>query len=273
MKYSFIKLTVATLVVFTFVFISSCVRERDTDTEITSDHSLGEFVYNDAASIADDASTQVTGGTLSNYKTTSACATVTHDVGSTPKKITIDFGSTNCMCSDGRYRRGKIICEYVGSYRDSNSTHTISFDNYYVNDNKILGTKKVTNMGHNALNQLYYNVEVNGTIEKASSGGTITFISNRVRTWVAGESTLVWSDDIYEITGSGSGKNANGINYTMNIVEPLVKEVYGCPYITKGKIEIQPQGKALRKLDFGSGTCDNDATVTINSKTYNIKLK
>lgn len=113
----------------------------------------------------------------------------------------------------------------------------------------------------------------NRTIEKASSGGTITFISNRVRTWVAGETTLVWSDDIYEITGSGSGKNANGINYTMNIVEPLVKEVYGCPYITKGKIEIQPQGKALRKLDFGSGTCDNDATVTINSKTYNIKLK
>lgn len=58
----------------------------------------------------------------------------------------------------------------------------------------------------------------------------------------------------------------------MTITKPLVKEVLGCRYFTQGKIEMQPQGKALRVMDYGDGSCDNDATVTLNNKVFNIKL-
>src|ERR1051325_8808903 len=38
------------------------------------------------------------------------CATVTIDTSSSSKTITIDFGTTACLCSnwDGKYREGKI---------------------------------------------------------------------------------------------------------------------------------------------------------------------
>ncbi|MBK9638931.1 MAG: hypothetical protein IPO63_14420 [Bacteroidetes bacterium] len=51
-----------------------------------------------------------------------------------------------------------------GAYRDSASSHAISFDNYFVNYNQLLGTKTVTNNGRNADGKLSYSITVNGSI-------------------------------------------------------------------------------------------------------------
>ena len=40
----------------------------------------------------------------------------------------------------------------------------------------------------------------------------------------------------------------------------------------RGKIDMQPQGKALRSLTYGDGTCDSKAEVEINNKTFNVDL-
>jgi hypothetical protein len=58
----------------------------------------------------------------------------------------------------------------------------------------------------------------------------------------------------------------------MNIVSPLIKSL-DCKWIKQGTIHFQPSGKPLRIIDFGMGNCDDDATVTINNNTFNIKLK
>ncbi len=246
-------------------------KNNDNDTEMSSDNALAEVSYNDALNIADEASTLNTGDNLASYKTASNCATVTHDTTTTPRTITIDFGAANCLCNDGRNRRGKILVSYTGKYRDVGSTHTITFDNYFVNDNQILGSKTVTNMGLNASNQSYFSIVVAGKIIKANTTDSIIWNSNRTRTWTQGEATPAWSDDVYEITGSGNGQNKNG-SYTVNIIQPLVKEI-GCKWMTSGKTELQPAGKYLRTIDFGNGNCDNSATVLINGNTYTITLK
>ncbi len=49
------------------------------------------------------------------------CATIEFDIESNPKKVTIDFGETNCLCEDNRYRKGKIIVEYTGNYYEEGS--------------------------------------------------------------------------------------------------------------------------------------------------------
>ncbi len=260
------------------ITISSCRKkeEKDNDTSASSDNALAEITYNDVNNIADEAST----GSLSSYLSTnddadksvlSTCATITHDTVSVPHLLTIDFGPTNCLCSDGRNRRGAINVSYTGRYRDSASTHTISFTNYFVNDNQILGTKTVTNNGHNAAGHLVYSVQVNGQIVKAGGGGTITWTSSRQREWIAGEGTPTWLDDSYLITGSASGTSATGNSFTASITSALRKNI-GCRYLVSGTLALTPSGKATRYIDFGSGACDNQATVTINGNVYNITL-
>jgi hypothetical protein len=40
--------------------------------------------------------------------------------------------------------------------------------------------------------------------------------------------------------------------------------------ITKGTVELNPEGKNTRTIDFGNVECDNEATVTVNGKTFKI---
>jgi hypothetical protein len=265
------------------VLTVSCRKDKDDDDKETTtarDNALAESAYTDVSNIAD----QAAAGNLSSYlapgspgfkSMMSACATVTHDTVSVPRKIIINFGSSNCLCNDGRYRRGIINVSYTGAYRDSASTHTISFSNYYVQDNKIGGTKTVVNNGHNAAGNLTYSISVNGQIDKANGNGTITWTSNRTREWILGESTPAWGDDVYLITGTANGVSGPvsgaATSFTVNITSPLRKEI-GCRNIVSGKFELIPSGKATRYVDFGTGACDNMAMVTINGHNYNVTL-
>lgn len=277
MKIKQVKISLFALIVAGTLMSTSCNRNRhqdnnsDNDTEMSNDNALAEFSYNDALNIADEASALQTGDNLGSYKTTSNCATVTHDTSTNPRTIVIDFGATNCLCNDGRNRRGKILVSYTGKYKDAGSVRNISFDQYFINDNQILGTKTVTNMGLNASNQTYFTITVAGKMIKAGSNDSLTWNCNRTRTWIQGEATQTWTDDQYEITGYGSGVNKNG-NYTMVIVQPLVREI-GCKWFTAGTLDFQPAGKLLRTIDFGNGTCDNTALVLINGVSHTITLK
>ena len=273
MKYTHFKIGVFALALSGTLFFASCNRKdkgKDNDTELASDHNFSENTYNDVVNIADEASEKNTGENLENYKTASNCATITHDTTSTIRTITIDFGPTNCLCNDGRTRRGKILVSYTGRYRDAGSIHTITFDGYHVNDHHIMGSKTVTNAGLNAANQTYFTIVVNGLIVK-STGDSISWTSNRTRTWTQGESTIGNKmDDVYEITGSASGTKGSN-SYTMTIIQPLVKSL-ACNWISAGIIELQPSGKALRTINFGTGNCDNIATVTIGGTVHTITL-
>lgn len=275
MKHNTLKLGIFAMAIMSTLFFGSCKRDRiknnDTDTSYAIDNALSEFAYNDALNISDEASTLNTGENLGNYKTASNCATVTHDTTTTPKTITINFGLTNCLCNDGRYRKGKIEVSYTGHYKDSGMVRTITFDNYFVNNNQILGSKTIQNMGHNSSNQTYFTITINGLIIKATTGDSIIWNQNRVRTYTAGENTANKLDDVYSITGSGTGTKANGISYTMTITQPLVKAI-SCSWIEAGEIQIQPTGGNLKTINYGNGTCDDQATVTINGATYPITL-
>jgi hypothetical protein len=255
--------------------------EEDSDTSASGDNAFAEATFNDVVNIADEAGYS---GTLSNYRlgepverVLSSCATITFDTINSADQDTIhiNFGATNCTCNDGRQRRGEILVYYTGQYRDSASTHTITFNNYYVNDNQVLGTKTVTNLGHNALGHLVYDINVNGTIHLANNGGTITWTSQRQREWVTGEATAYWYDDIYSITGSASGTGANGHNFTVNITNPLIRNMaVGCRrHFVQGTFVLTPDNRPARTVDFGSGACDDIATVTINNQTYTIHLR
>lgn len=248
-------------------------RKDDDDNETTSaaDNTLAQQTFDDVQSISDQAAE----GNLTSFKTggiASGCATITNDTIAVPHLLTIDFGALNCLCNDGRSRRGQILVSYTGKYKDSASVHTLTFSDYYVNDNHVMGTKTVTNGGTNGNGNVFYIVEVNGSIGLADSSGTLTWVSSRVREWLEGYSTLPWDDDVYSITGTASGTRADGNSFTAEITEALRKEI-GCRWIVDGVVEFTPDGKPTRVVDFGDGVCDNQATVTVNGHSFPITLR
>lgn len=203
------------------------------------------------------------------YDKTECNVVITIDTLSTTRSVTVDWGNTNCDCYDGKQRRGKIITTFTGKYRDVGTVITHTPENYYVNDNKIEGSRSVTNMGLNAENKPYFNVSVNGLVTM-STGEVFTYTSTRTRTRVGGFATVLnFLDDEYEISGTASASSSNGNGYEAEITEPLLIKV-GCGYISKGILEFTPTGKLKRTINYGDGTCDATFTVTIAGQTYTI---
>ncbi len=256
--------------------LSSCKKD-DMDSNYYSAYgqATADETYNDAQNIADEAAQS---GSVS-YKDEDAnaltgCAVVTRDTVSVPHVTTIDFGS-GCTGADGRTRSGQIIVTYDGPYRNPGTTINISFNNCFVDGNQVLGTKTIVNGGINSSGHLFFNVSVNGSIVLANGSGTITWTSERVREWIAGENTPNRDDDQYSITGSANGVAANGDEFSASIISPLIRNLApGCRrHFVSGKVLLERTNRPDRELNFGNGNCDNEATVTVNGHSHTILLK
>jgi len=274
------------LLALTVITIPSCKKEEVTETvdaEVATANNSeeGESVSDEVGNIADAAfkGTSNVGRNSApeaQLDALSGCAVITIDTLSTPHLMTIDFGATNCLCNDGRYRRGQILVNFTGSYFAQGSVKTTTFNNYFRNDNKIEGTRTVTNLGLNADGNMAWSVSaVNMKVTKPT-GVFHIWNSERTRTMVAGLNTSAWNDDQYIITGSGSGTNANGVAYTSNITTPLHRAL-SCNWIDSGVIAFTRSNGATRTINFGTGTCDDQAVVTVtrangNTSTQNITL-
>ncbi|MBI4944804.1 MAG: hypothetical protein HY840_00225 [Bacteroidetes bacterium] len=270
---------------------------NDTDTSGVSDNSLAEQSFNDMHQISDEASK----GNTTNYKMaepdgllTASCATITIvKQADSSGVITVDFGSTSCLCRDGRYRKGKIFISYTTGnhslgYWDVGSTidiTTMPDNTYFVGPdqnsmNQIIGTRSVTNNGLNAAGHMNWSINVDGRIIK-TDGKTIKWTANRTREMLTG---LLSMPRVFSISGSASGTSANGTPFNMNITSPLVDGILGtsgmpssrCHWFTSGTFDFTPGTKPTRHVDFSSpnnGACDDEATVTINSNVYTVHMK
>ena len=249
------------------LLFTSCKRTSDTDTDTSSaeDQSQGEMIYDQVYKQVDE-SANTKGLQKGGYPV------ITVDSLVTPKTMRIYYGDSNYLCNDGSYRRGTILVSWTGRYRAQGTVISIGFSDFYQNDNKVEGTKTVTNNGRNAAGLLNFSIVVNGKITCAD-GRTHTWNSNRTRTWISGETTLISSDDVYEISGNTNGVNRNGLSYNATITKNLKVDL-SCEWrITSGIIEITPEGKSMRTIDFGNGACDRLITVSMNGKSKTIERR
>ena len=74
--------------------------------------------------------------------------------------------------------------------------------------------------------------------------------------------------------GTATGKNRNGRAFSVLIptTTPLVKHKT-CNSFDEGRCEITPEGFNTRLADFGNGSCDENATFSINGNIIAFKLK
>lgn len=194
---------------------------------------------------------------------------ITIDTISSPKSVTVDYGSSNCTCNDGKTRRGKIVTTFTGQYIAPGTIITHTPVDYYVNDIKYEGTKTVQNMGLNSNSQPFFNVQIDGTAT-LETGEVVDYTSTRVRTWTNGFNTLLNRfDDEYDITGTSEASFSSGDGYTGNTTSPIHIKV-GCGFPVSGTLDITPTGKPVRQINYGDGTCDYSFTVTVSGYTFTI---
>ncbi len=175
-----------------------------------------------------------------------------------PKTVTIDYGS-GITSANGITRKGKIIALLSGKLRTPGTLVTVNFDGYAVNGYTVAGTYLVTPSISSA----------GVSFKVAVTNGSITFPNGQVNTYsgtetvvqTGGLTTATVADDVYAVTGSFTYSNSNGENITGTITKALVKS-FDCKNITSGTIAFVYNNTKNGVLDFGSGTCDNQATVT-----------
>ena len=209
----------------------------------------------------------------------SACATATitpFDLITWPKTVLINFGTTNCLGSDGVNRRGVVKAVFSGPYQDSATVITVTLINYYHNDYHIEGTQTITNMGHVSNGHLVYNVIVNNAIiTHPTNGSHSTWNTNQNREYYAGYDTPFWVfDDVYLITGTANGVSTDGGAYNI-VVNSALRVNIGCPWIVSGTFTLTLADYPNYPIvfDYGAGTCDATATATLNGTTYNIVMQ
>lgn len=266
------------------VFIGGCKKEKkiDYDTASSQDDAQAESIFNEINDICNQA---VEDGALSTHRfgvtsnnLLSSCATIVADTDSVTGagNVTVDFGSYFCLGLDNKYRKGKINVSFTGHYKDPGTVVTINVTDFKVgndsvNTTRITGERVVTNNGPDSLGRKQYGITVNATLYNYLNE-KMTWNSIRTRYWAAGDSTPDRTDDEYLISGSSYGRSFAGVNFSSGITTALHVRI-GCKWITEGKFVLITDGMPERHFDYGSGTCDNLATVTIEDKTFEISLR
>lgn len=272
--------------------LASCSKDNNsTDTKLTNadviasnkmdqaSNDISDFVEEQEGSTYLNAST----GKISNLANSllSDCAHITRvpafgtapTVGQTVTK-TIDFSYNNpagCTLANGNNLKGKIIISFI--YDPSATSHTInySFDNFYHNENKIEGNRNVTRTldSSTLLSTPHpiHTMNVDMTVTFAN-GAIYHRVGVRTRECVLNFGNNDVSDNVYKLYQSITTTRPNGAQhvYSVLISTPLTIDM-SCQYrVTSGILSITgPNHTAI--IDYGSGTCDNNATISIDGGT------
>ena len=199
------------------------------------------------------------------------CPVITLNISQLPYTLTFDWG-TGCTGADGIARSGKISISLTGKMGTVGSVATFTFTDFYSDGNKISGVHTITYAGPNPGNgwpRFEVHTEAQITFPDNKS---MTYNSDNIRLFAAGYDTpLNFSDDVWRIEGTASGTTRNGVNWTAKCNHALVKKV-ACQWFDSGTIVVTPDGGLASTIDFGDGTCDNKATLTIGDKTINVEM-
>lgn len=271
------------LMIALMVIFVACKKEEETGTTFNSDDELitatdnnrGETESNTIYTMSKGGLDRRLGAKTLGTDTLEipSCATETLDTLSNPRKYIIDFGTSGCVCYDGKTRKGRLTMTWSGNPWDSLSYRQITADSFYINNVRWTYSHKETNlgrkppMGHPVMQVEVLDCKIFG------SDGTVDFKSNRTMELVRGHETpQEHKDDEFMVKGSTNGTDRKGNRFTTDIVMPL-KFRPDCRYFSAGRMDLRRNDKDLRTLDYGSGTCDDDAVMIIQGQSYPFKLK
>lgn len=246
--------------------LSDAYETTDIDDVSENINDIVESAYFELASSSFSKSTD--SKTQENHRFLSDCVTITKVITAQNIEVTLDYGE-GCITKKEDVLSGKIQMLISPDILDKSVTIDYSFENFYFNNKKIEGTvnKLRTRSNENANPQAIITRDIKIIWEDDSYA---LVKGERKREWIEGSDNLIWSDNVFSITGKWTITKRNGELRTSTIIEPLIRNM-ACKFIVSGLIEIEKNDK-LRAIDYGDGECDDLATLTSDGKAYEIHI-
>lgn len=198
-----------------------------------------------------------------------SCATVTSVLNGSNWTLTIDFGTEGCELSNGNVLKGKIIFSFSNDFETQTKVISYTFENFYHNDVQLNGNRSLTRTKTNGNGNPETSFNTNITLTLVN-GDIYNRTGVRTTEWTEGYDTPnIKSDDVHLVTGNWTTTSPNG-TMSATITTPL-KKLGNCHFYVEGVI-VFTKNDSEATLDFGSGECDNQATLTINGEITIINL-
>jgi len=241
------------------------------EIELVENTTRAEDNVDQEVSIAELAELEV----ASSSQRYASCFTTTWD--SESNILIIDFGN-GCIGPYGKERSGKIVVSYINEGGLYISDRSITFENYIVNNIEISGEIFIERAVRNDRDNYQNSYTVTDYTLTFPDGNTFVTNGERVREWVEGEAGGDPSTNKFQITGSLNGKSTRGVNWSHNIVEPIIVD-FSC--LASGKM-LRTSGikelkfslrnrERIRTVDYGDGSCDESYTLTINNRKVTVE--
>ena len=201
------------------------------------------------------------------------CASVVVDEENNTKTITF---SQECEGKRGQTRSGTIIVTYSQIQGEIGSFREVSYDDFYLNDVKIEGTRRTEILS----------TDENGskTMRTTLNDGKMIYEDGTFKTKSAEMTRYIHVENDRKqyttLSGSKSGVSTEGVSFSMEITTPI-KFVYNCfgeGQRKRGKVPVQGikvtnDGTQTVTTDFGDGTCDTLVEITKDGEIETVDLK
>ncbi|WP_046757121.1 hypothetical protein [Kordia jejudonensis] len=191
------------------------------------------------------------------------CVTITTQISSGFRERTVDFG-TGCELPNGNLLSGMITMSHEVDSDPARRTVSVTFTNFERNGVSVEGTRSIERVLANTAGNPQATASVDMQVTWPN-GATYTRQGTRVREWIEGFGSGTWSDNVFSITGNVTTTNILGNTYAATITTALRRELV-CAFIVSGTISLS-RNNDTGTLDFGNGSCDNEATWTNPSGT------
>jgi len=197
----------------------------------------------------------------------SSCASRTVVLEGNSVNISLDFGA-GCEGPHENVLAGviRIDIQLLGA-DEKQVTH--SFEEFSINGRAIEG-----NITRNRirLNQDGYpEVQISKDIRiQWDENNSFNRVGQTKRTWVSGNDTRRWGDDVFLTTGNWRVLKNGVLQRSVTISKELRREM-SCRFLVSGTINIEGS-EANYSLDFGEGACDDVAVVTTGERQEEIQL-
>ncbi|KPM33448.1 Hypothetical protein I595_351 [Croceitalea dokdonensis DOKDO 023] len=198
----------------------------------------------DVSSAVDDALAQLfIGGSTSNKGVNDCYSADYTDAG-----FTATFN--NCVLNGSENINGTLNILY--SFTGNENEYTVTFSEFFVGTTKVDGSRKVTLNTTDLEQGLSYSIASNITVEE-ENGRIITESGNKLFQFIFAEG----EDTVWNLSGNWTVTVDND-TYVIggNVSKPL-----NCEYWASGSMAIGKNGIDL-DVDFGDGTCDDEALLT-----------
>lgn len=281
--------SIAIVLISTIILITACKKDSSSSTAATNNNAAAASLSANGAT-ADNAFDDAFGVALKtgndNSLVTSIaqqknganvlglyyCANVSlkTTAGSFPDTLIVDFGA-GCTSADSITRSGSITYIFSGKLSIPGNTIAATFNNYVVNNYKLSGTYSIKNTS-TGLTPSFTTGVTNGNITYPNDT-SYSFSGSKTVVFVSGSPSDV-TTLVFNITGGYSISSSYGESLTATVTTPLVREG-SCKHVVQGVASFKytkDNASVNGTLDYGNGTCDNLALITIGSFTETVTL-